>query len=848
MDKEKKLEKNTKNKKYKNKTKKKQKKEKNKEKNLKLKDKLNFIGIDKNKIPDFLKSKEKPKFELNSLATENSQKVFIYLDIRKLEFLITEKNKDDELYQKYINSKNISEYLKFDSKDEKDIINAEKFLNIAQNIDIKEINRIEKMQNILNKKTPDTIKYFRSTMWNIFYSQKDQKYFMLVSLENLEFNEFIFALKKKIEATKKDEEYKIYIPINYLEQSEEILKTSEKNEIENILWYFTRNWPISYDTYDKNGKYTFNYVGDINLIDRIKGRYLIKLENREEGIKLYKFLKAIYYLEKETNKYVQFKIVLDENSNIEIIYDNKKINYEDLPNILIKIYENIFKKYKWYEEKIYDRAEENASLKKLIEEKEKKYQKYQYEIVKYLNIKNSFFGRFKYFFQNSVLSKRFLKAKKRDESNLSLLENEEIKKIKDETQKEIEKEIKKVDESIKINEINLKKEIKDITIEDISKIYKIYIKLYEKTRSLVNDINAAKLFLINIDKKIANAIKYLEEIEFSKRSIFSFWKFTNKDNVKELSEADEIKLPHEKTNDEKKLEEKISKKEKIFNFDMDFEKVAEEKDGIQREKLNEDEINAALITLKLIEEINFSEDKKLEKSLEELKNEFKNQKNYIGEEYNIFGQNDKQTLIRYMKDKSFREKDRNIFEAINFNKNINLDEYKNKLEEIKNNLKSALKKIKTDQKISLYFLEEDKEKTKDNNKDKINKEKVNNFKIVNLDVEDELKKYKGKEKNLKLIKLNIEKEIGIIFLTNIIFYTNLNKTLPLGMEDSSKCIIDLNELNLDKTKILEEKEIYLNNYFDKEFNIDKDIPYNLYDKIVMENNIKKIKFIEYKIK
>lgn len=822
---------------------KKNKKQKNKQNKIKTLDKnLKYIGLDLEKLPDFLIRQEKLKFELNSLAKDKSSSVFIYLDIKKLDFLITDKSSDSELFEKYKNAKSISEFLKQNSKEEKDQKNLNELIKIIENVDINELKRIEKMQKILNEKMPDTIKYFKSNMWNIYYSEIEKKYFMLISLEDLDHSEFIFALKKKIEAIKNDEEYKIYVPINYLEQSEEYLNLNEKMEIENILWYFTRNWALSYDTYDKFGKYNLNFVGDILLKDRIKGRYLIKINKKEDSLKLYKFLKAIYTLEKETNKFVLFKTVLNEAGGIKIIYNDKKINYEDLPEILLELYTEIYKKYKWYEGKIEERAEENLKLKKVMEEKEKRYQKYQYEIVKYLNIKDSFFGRFKYFFQNSILSKRVLRSKKRDEIGIVTLDQKEKENLQNKLNNEIENEIKKIDSSLRKKDFLIQKEVKNITIEDVIKIYKIYIKLYEKTKDLVNDINAAKLFLINIDRKIENAVKYLEEIEFSKRSIFSFWKFTNKDNIKALKESDEVKLPHEKTKEERQVKELEEKKEKIFNFDMDFETFAEEKDQIIRQKLIRDEINASFALFYLLDDVNIihkNEEEKYKKELENnlkiLKQKFQKQENYLGEEYNIFGQNEKAENVRYMKDKSFREKDRNIFKVLNFNKNITLEEYIEKLKNVDKNLKLALKKIKTDQKISLYFIEK-------NINDDINKNKE--YKIVNLDVENELKKYKGDEKNIKLIKLNIKSGIGIIYLSNIIFYTNENQTLPKGMENSSSAIINLENIKLKEIK---SEEIYINNYFDKEFNINKEVPYNMYDKIVNENIVKKVKIIEYDI-
>ena len=53
------------------------------------------------------------------------------------------------------------------------------------------------------------------------------------------------------------------------------------------------------------------------------------------------------------------------------------------------------------------------------------------------------------------------------------------------------------------------------------------------------DINAIKIRIENLLRKIENAKKYIEEIEKHQKSIFDFWKFTNKDKIEELPEPGE---------------------------------------------------------------------------------------------------------------------------------------------------------------------------------------------------------------------------------------------------------------------------------------------------------------------
>lgn len=58
-------------------------------------------------------------------------------------------------------------------------------------------------------------------------------------------------------------------------------------------------------------------------------------------------------------------------------------------------------------------------------------------------------------------------------------------------------------------------------------------------KSLKTDEKALELKKINLERKIKNANIYLNEIELHKKSIFEFWKFTNKDELPSLNEGEE---------------------------------------------------------------------------------------------------------------------------------------------------------------------------------------------------------------------------------------------------------------------------------------------------------------------
>ena len=70
------------------------------------------------------------------------------------------------------------------------------------------------------------------------------------------------------------------------------------------------------------------------------------------------------------------------------------------------------------------------------------------------------------------------------------------------------------------------------------------------------DIKAIELKITNLSKKIENAELYIKEIEKHKKSIFEFWKFTNKDELPSLQEGD-IEEESHKEKIEKLLKETL---------------------------------------------------------------------------------------------------------------------------------------------------------------------------------------------------------------------------------------------------------------------------------------------------
>ena len=103
--------------------------------------------------------------------------------------------------------------------------------------------------------------------------------------------------------------------------------------------------------------------------------------------------------------------------------------------------------------------------------------------------------------------------------------------------------------------------------------------------------------------------------------------------------------------------------------------------------------------------------------------------------------------------------------------------------------------------------------------------KEEGFEIFNINPEIELQQNDSKANTLKLLRLNLKEKLPAIFYSNIMFYDNLNETLPLGMDISSEVLVDLGEMDI---KLVSRKD----------FNI-------CISKSNFENEIKTIQVYEY---
>src|SRR5699024_8750837 len=117
-------------------------------------------------------------------------------------------NRLDDLKEKYRKAMPLSEYL--DNKSEENFLRHTTFLDMLRKVKIKDIEKIEEEQEKLSKQLPFKVKFEGNYLWQIYYSEVADKYFMLVPTKDSNYSTFFYLLKKKLE---KSRTAKIFVPV-----------------------------------------------------------------------------------------------------------------------------------------------------------------------------------------------------------------------------------------------------------------------------------------------------------------------------------------------------------------------------------------------------------------------------------------------------------------------------------------------------------------------------------------------------------------------------------------------------------------------------------------------------------
>lgn len=403
-----------------------------------------------------------------------------------------------------------------------------------------------------------------------------------------------------------------------------------------------------------------------------------------------------------------------------------------------------------------------------------------------MEYKKSLTGRMKYFFKSNKINQKIKQE----------IEKESLKE-------EFSQTINPIENEIDLEPTNAYMENRDIyTIEDLVVIYSMLEKGKRTYQNLVQDINAMKLRLENFKRKVKNAENYMHEVDENKKSFWNFLKFTKKDEILALEKGNENIVSNE------------NNIKKVFDLEMDFESLGVQMDKIQRKKLSKEELESIfVVNSKLIGIINnlrkgkMDEDK-IKFNLNYLKEEFnKNRLSLEEENFDIFGNVlDDNRKLKYIGSRSHRENQRSKYRILNINKNIDEFDFTEKLGSTINYLEGATAKITSKFDMPLYKLV-----------DITRKVEENNFSVMNIDVEDEFQIYEDKgEGALNLLKFNFKEGMPLLYYTNIVYYDNVNQTLPEGMDLSKQVLIDCSKFNF---RLVKQTKFRTNDYFRESNNL-----------------------------
>ena len=758
----------------------------------KFKKNVEYIGLNLEKVPKALLDFEELGFSPSNTFNDNEHKVFKYVPIDEIYILITPTNRLNDVKEKYGKAKPIAAYL-----DPENIEEYATFLRMISQMSIEEVEKIEERQQMFNKKVPFGVQYDKDYSWQIYYSEIAKKYFMLVTTEDYEYSQFFYLLKEQLKFFKSrvKKEKLIYVPINHIDYSAQYLKKSEIADIENYLWLFTKDWPNVYEVYDKEGNLQIDIIGNTCVYKTVKSGYKVSLKTEEDARKFYKYLKALFILQTELPLHYNFMPKIEKDCSISLQHNQKKLTEAGLTEFIKKEYIKAVKAITQEEKSILKAEVQLDRLKAKAGLKELEYIKKQKEIAVYLEYKKTFFGKIKL----------FLKGKRKDNNNDS-----------DINEKEPEMNLDFLDDNAAIDN---SKEF--YTIEDLVTVYAKLDKKTGKVKNLKADIRAMELKIKNLDSKIKNATLYIEEIENHKRSIFEFWKFVNKDEVAALEGADETAEENAKNNIKK-----------VFEYKTDLADLGIQMDKLQRNTIEKEAQDGIFIAanpevlkfINIMKRLEYADENELRDYMKELKKVAESQKTlYRIEDFDIFGSiSDNSRRVKTLANQKHREAEKELLKILNVSRNMDLIEFRGRLEKALEYIKASMEKITSTFDMPIYLATE-------------NTEEIDKFGYGFYDIipEKALQRIRNsKENEFNLYKINLQEKMPLIYMTNIMYYDNYNQTLPLGMNVDEKVLIDADKF-----------EFIPNNMIT--FNISDDFEKK---EIISKPSVKKIMLCEYEVK
>ena len=133
-----------------------------------IQNKLKYLKLNLNKIPKCLLEEADVNIRPARNYEEKKYRVYKYVPISKINILLTRANRLNSLQEKCKMASPLYTYLI--PEDEEGILKHTIFLKMIQNMNVDEIENIEKEQAMLAKQIPFKVKYKENYLWQIYYS------------------------------------------------------------------------------------------------------------------------------------------------------------------------------------------------------------------------------------------------------------------------------------------------------------------------------------------------------------------------------------------------------------------------------------------------------------------------------------------------------------------------------------------------------------------------------------------------------------------------------------------------------------------------------------------------------
>lgn len=742
---------------------------------------LKYVGLDVENIDEKLIF-NKSRYTAAPLKDEGEiYRTYKFLKVKDIDILISDCDRTATPTEKYEKAIPLDTYIRE---------YREKFDEIVNNATMVDLVEIEKMQRKIRTKIPFFIKYENNYLWQIFYSMEDDRYFMIFPSKSGQSSILFYLIQQKLQ----DPDLKVFVPVCRYHQKEELLTIKEIDEIEKYLWSFTKHWPTTYQVFNEKDKEKYkNYIiGKTEIFDGFYTRYKIEINSREDGLEFYTVLKAMFILSTETNYQYKPKIAINRKGELVFLNKEKAITVNNLSKTINLLYKEKQSENQKNTEEIEEFKTNIKHLKEEIQKKSALYAMHEKQIVMFLECKQNFFKKLRYFFSNS--------SKKMSMKSVANI-------IKENEKYDFNTAKNKIDHNEKLeilDKFSFEREMgkkEEYTISDLVSIFN-EAKEYRQVRANFEaDYKVLLLKNENLDRKINNAKNYIDEIEKHKKSIFEFWKFTNKDKIEELQEG------HNFTGESNIKENKITG----VNFEEDIDELAKEADRMQRRKLSTVECDAIYASQFIIDSINAILEKdrkkasadagkiklsgrksKIEKQIEKNLNDLK--ENYDRNlKIDIFGDLlEENKASKLIKNKEFREINKNVYSILKITDGITIEEFEDRVRTVISYIKEALERVTSIKDITIYYPYND------------------DYTIGSLNPREILRD----KEVFKIYKTTTNYNMNILYFTNIMYFYNNNKTLPEGMDVSKKVLIK--PIFFENEKITEFNLILENSDFDVE--------------------------------